>query len=281
MAYVARGGPSRIVQASIEGVLEPMMNDDDKSVKTAPLIPTMVAHMMTPGVVQIPGDVSVSEAAMLLEREQAPCLLIKDTDTQFGLMTPTDIVKKVVAQGLEPHEIEVRTIMTRPVQFIEYDAALSEASILMMATGASLLIVTKQHQPVGILSAQDVLLNPPRRSTRIPVVVSVVGQAPEPGLNYNAIITQLSHAGGLIESSTKLTPKTNVVLAFSISGQNTPLTIRGKVLASEGPHVEPDDTSDETRTWHVDIQFTDLSSPDLGRIRAWALQTMPPSPHPS
>ena len=258
-----------------------MTNDEDKPVKTTSLIPTMVAHMMTPGVVQVPGDISVSEAAMLLEREQAPCLLVKDTDTQFGIMTPTDIVKKVVAQGLEPHDIEVRTIMTRPVQFIEYDEAITEASILMMATGASLLIVTKQHQPVGVLSAQDVLLNPPRRSTRIPVVVSVVGQASEPGLNYNAVITQLSHAGGLIESATTLTPKTNVVLAFSISGQNTPLTIRGKVLASETPGAEPDDTSDETRTWRVDIQFTELSSPDLARIRAWALQTMPPSPNRS
>ena len=256
-----------------------MANDDDKPVKTTSLIPTMVAHMMTPGVVQVPGDISVSEAAMLLEQEQAPCLLVKDTDTQFGIMTPTDIVKKVVAQGLEPHDIEVRTIMTRPVQFIEYNETITEASILMMATGASLLIVTKQHQPVGVLSAQDVLLSPPRRSTRIPVVVSVVGQASEPGLNYNAIITQLSHAGGLIESATMLTPKTNVVLAFSISGQNTPLTIRGKVLASETLGAEPDDTSGETRTWRVDIQFTDLSSPDLARIRAWALQTMPPSPN--
>ena len=36
---------------------------------------TVVAHMMTPGVVQVPGDVSVSEAALLLEREHAPCLL--------------------------------------------------------------------------------------------------------------------------------------------------------------------------------------------------------------
>ena len=27
---------------------------------------TVVAHMMTPGVVQVPGDVSVSEAALLL-----------------------------------------------------------------------------------------------------------------------------------------------------------------------------------------------------------------------
>jgi signal-transduction protein with cAMP-binding, CBS, and nucleotidyltransferase domain len=255
-----------------------MTNDENKPFKTTHLISTTVAHMMTPGVVQVPGDVSVSEAAMLLEREQAPCLLIKDTDTQFGIMTPTDIVKKVIAQGLEPHEIEVRTIMTRPVQFIEYDAGLTEASILMMATGASLLIVTKQHQPVGVLSAQDVLLNPPRRHTRMPVVVSVIGQASEMGPNYNAIITQLSHAGGLIESAIKLMPKTNVVLAFSISGQNTPLTIRGKVLACEIPGAQADDTSSDTHTWSIDIQFTDLSSPDLARIRAWALQTMPPSP---
>ena len=210
-----------------------MTNDDNKPFKTTHLIPTMVAHMMTPGVVQIPGDVSVSEAAMLLEREQAPCLLVKDTDTQFGIMTPTDIVKKVVAQGLEPHDIEVRTIMTRPVQFIEYDEALAEASMLMMTTGASLLIVTKQNQPVGVLSAQDLMLNPPRRGTRIPVVVSVVGQASAQGLNYNAMITQLSHVGGVGRiGRQRLLPKTNVVLAFSISGQNTPLTIRGKVLAS-------------------------------------------------
>src|SRR6266545_2613115 len=93
---------------------------------------TVVAHMMTPGVVQIPGDVSVTEAASLLEREQMPCLLVKDTESRFGLMTPADIVKKVVAQGLEPDDIEVRTIMTRPVQFIEYDRAVEDASTLMM-----------------------------------------------------------------------------------------------------------------------------------------------------
>ena len=258
-----------------------MANDDDKPFKTTHLIPTMVAHMMTPGVVQVPGDVSVSEAAMLLEREQAPCLLVKDTDTQFGIMTPTDIVKKVVAQGLEPHDIEVRTIMTRPVQFIEYDEALAEASILMMATGASLLIVTKQHQPVGVLSAQDLMLNPPRRSTRIPVVVSVVGQASAQGLNYNAIITQLSHAGGLIESATKLTAKDERRTGVFHSWPKHSFNHSWKVLASEIPGAEPDEPSSGIRTWHVDIQFTDLSSTDLARIRAWALQTMPPSPNRS
>lgn len=256
-----------------------MPDDDDKPFKTTHLIHTMVAHMMTPGVVQVPGDVSVSEAALLLEREQAPCLLVKDTDTRFGLMTPADIVKKVVAQGLEPHDIEVRTIMTRPVQFIEYDEALAEASALMMATGASLLIVTKQNQPVGVISAQDLMLTPSRRDTKIPVVVSVVGRASAQGLHYNAMIAQLNHVGALVESATELTPKSHVVLSFSISGQNTPLTIRGKVLASETLGAGSNAPSSGLPTWHVDIQFTDLSSTDLARIRAWALQTMPPSPN--
>lgn len=246
--------------------------------KAANLLPTVIAHMMTPGVVQIPGDVSVSEAALLLEQEQAPCLLVKDTDAQFGLMTPTDIVKKVVAQGLEPHDIEVRAIMTRPVQFIEHDEALAEASTLMMATGASLLIVTKQNQPIGVLSAQDLMLCPPRRAAKIPVVVSVVGRASVQALNYNAMITQLNHVGALVESTTKLAPKANIVLAFSISGQNTPLTIRGRVLDSATAGRESDEPSSGICVWQVNIQFTDLSSSDLTRIRAWALQTMPPSP---
>jgi hypothetical protein len=151
----------------------------------------------------------------------------------------------------------------------------------MMATGASLLIVTKQNQPVGVLSAQDLMLSPPRRGTRIPVVVSVVGQVSTQGLNYNAMITQLSHVGALVESTAKILTGTNVVLAFSISGQNTPLTIHGTVLTSGVPGAGPNDPLSGSPIWHVDIQFTDLSSTDLARIRAWALQTMPPSANPS
>ncbi len=66
--------------------------------------PTFAIHAMTPGVIQIPGDVSVGEAARLMHKEQAPCVLIKDSDTRIGLMTHTDIVYKVVAQGLNPDE---------------------------------------------------------------------------------------------------------------------------------------------------------------------------------
>ena len=239
---------------------------------------TVVAHMMTPGVVQVPGDVSVSEAALLLEREHAPCLLVKDTETVFGLMTPGDIVKKVVARGLEPHDIEVRSIMTRPVQFIEYDQALEEASTMMVATGVSLLIVTKHNQPVGVLSAQDLMLTPPRRETDIPAVVTVFDEHASQQQAYNANIVQLSHVGARLESATGMGSRTRVMLAFSLPGHNAPLTIHGKVLSCGSFTAGAADVP-EQRAFAIEVQFADLSQTDVARLKAWALQAMPSAPN--
>ena len=253
-----------------------MVGQNEPPRNPQPLVRTVVAHMMTPGVVQVPGDVSVSEAALLLEREHAPCLLVKDTETVFGLMTPGDIVKKVVARGLEPHDIEVRSIMTRPVQFIEYDEALEEASIRMVTTGASMLIVTKHNQPVGVLSAQDLMLTPPRRPTNIPSVVTVFDESASPRQAHNANIVQLSHVGARIESASSLRARTRVMLAFSLPGQNTPLTIQGKVLSSSSLPPTAVGSSGQ-RAFGVEIQFADLSRTDLARLKAWALQAIPPA----
>ncbi|HWF60334.1 MAG TPA: CBS domain-containing protein [Nitrospira sp.] len=258
-----------------------MADQDDQQSKASDHQTILVAHMMTPGVVQIPGDVSVSEAASLLERERMPCLLVKDTGSRFGLMTPTDIVKKVVAQGLEPDDIEVRTIMTRPVQFIEYDRAMDEASALMMSTGTPILIVTKQEQPVGVLTAKDLILSPKRCATNISATISVI-EGEGVGNEHPAAISQLSHAGASVESLALLLPGTKVILSFCLSEMMSPLTIRGIVL--NNVRVEPlTDTTGSLMTapWGVEIQFVDLSPADQSRIKAWVLTNLPKSFDPS
>jgi len=237
----------------------------------------LVGHMMTPGVVQIPGDVSVTEAASLLERERMPCLLIKDTEWRFGLMTPTDIVKKVVAQGLEPDDIEVRTIMTRPVQFIEYDRAIEEASTLMMSTGTPILIVTKENQPVGVLTARDLVLSPKRCATNISATINVM-EGEGAGVAHQITITQLSHAGVSLVSPTLLLPGARVILGFSLSENMSPLTIRGTVLNNTVLEAVSGATRSISSTPPVvEIQFIDLSPADQSRIKAWVLGQLPPS----
>lgn len=258
-----------------------MADQDHQQPSTAAHRTTLVAHMMTPGVVQIPGDVSVTEAASLLERERMPCLLVKDSESRFGLMTPTDIVKKVVAQGLEPDDIEVRTIMTRPVQFIEYDRAMDEASALMMSTGTPILIVTKQDQPVGVLTARDLILSPKRCTTNIAATISVIdgaGVADE----HQAAISQLSHAGASVESPALLLPGTKVILSFCLSEMMSPLTIRGIVLNnSRVESVSGTTGALMTEPRGVEIQFVDLSPADQSRIKAWVLTNLPKSLDPS
>lgn len=238
---------------------------------------SLVSHMMTPGVVQIPGDVSVSEAASLLEKEQVPCLLVKDTETRFGLMTPSDIVKKVVAQGLDPEDIDVRSIMSKPVRFIEYDAVLEDAASLMASTGESLLIVTQQNQPVGVLTAQNLVQAPERCQTRFPATISVP-DGHESGAKHEAIVLRLNHLGATVQSSALFLPGTRVSLCFTIPGLSGPFAIGGTVLRSDAPPMAQE-SSGQSRPLGVDVQFTNLSPSDQARIKAWVQQqrSIPPA----
>jgi CBS domain-containing protein len=254
-----------------------IMDSKDHGSQTPDYQTTVVAHMMTPGVVQIPGDVTVTEAASLLEREQMPCLLIKDTESRFGLMTPNDIVKKVVAQGLEPDDIEVRAIMSRPVQFIEYDRGVDEASTLMMSTGTPILIVTKQNQPVGVITARDLVLSPKRCQTNLPATISVLDEA-SPGAEHQAVIIQLSHVGALVESPVLLLPGTKIVLTFSLGESGGRVAIRGTILNDYEHTQRAGKTLGSSSTPGVDIQFTQLSASDQAKLKAWVLQN---SPRPS
>ncbi len=252
-----------------------MVNSNDQPPKTPNPKLTVVAHMMTPGVVQIPGDVSVTEAASLLEREQMPCLLVKDTDLHFGLMTPSDIVKKVVALGLVPDDIEVRTIMSRPVHFIEYDRAADEATSLMMSSGAPILIVTKQEQPVGVLTARDLVLTPKRCHTRVPATIGVM-DSDSPGARHQAVIVQLSHVGAMVQTPTLLLPGTRVFLNFSLPELAAPLTVTGTIL-EEYDALHDSGKTGAVGSPSVDVQFTGLTPADQSRIKAWVLQNSPKS----
>lgn len=69
--------------------------------------------------------------------------------------------------------MEVRSIMSKPVHSVECDQILDDATSLMASTGTSLLIVTKQGQPVGILTARDLALAPKRCDTCLPATIRV------------------------------------------------------------------------------------------------------------
>lgn len=228
--------------------------------------PTAVSQMMTPGVVQIPGDITVAKAAFLMQKEQIPCLLVKDTDGRIGIVTYTDIVKKVVAQGLEAHDIQIRTVVSRPVHSIEFDRPLEEASTLMAVTGVSLLIVMRHGQPVGVLRARDLVYVAKRCTVRIPATVwthEAKGEASrQPGT-----ITHLSHLAAAVEGPLMIPAGASVGISFALPGSPDLITAYGRAAAQS-----KDGESQSPRGWSLEIQFTHLNASDQSQIRLWVAQ---------
>ncbi|MCC7214044.1 MAG: PilZ domain-containing protein, partial [Nitrospira sp.] len=160
------------------------------------------------------------------------------------------------------------------VHSIECDQILDDATSVMASTGASLLIVTKQGQPVGILTARDLALAPKRCETCLPATIRVTNGEGE-GAKHLATIRQLSHVGAFIESRTLLLPGTSIVLSFMLPGTDLSFSLRGTILNSS---YEPEfhEDRDALGTYPgVDIQFAPLPSSDESKIRAWVLQNLP------
>src|SRR5256886_3600092 len=151
---------------------------------------SLVAHVMSPGVVQIPGDVSVRDAAVIMQKEHAPCVIVRDSDDKIGIMTHSDIDHKVVARGLDPDDVEASTIMSTPPYGLEFNQTVESAATVMMTHGVPLLLVTRQDQPIAILAARNIACSPgthkngrgppaPATPRRVHAVVLTIRQSPD------------------------------------------------------------------------------------------------------
>lgn len=234
-------------------------------------LPCLAIHIMTPGVIQIPGDVSVGEAARLMHKEHVPCLLIKDTDTTIGIVTHSDIVRKVIAQGLNPYDVQSRRVMSMPVLFIEFDEPVERVSTTLMSAGVPLLIVTRNHQPIGFVTARDLICPPKRRELPIQASVKVYNEKPE-GVAYPAVISHLGHVGGFIETEAPMQPGARLTVEFSLPGSRLPIAAEALVIeppsGDDVPHVRSGD-----RVPTVAIKFTDVRAADQAEISSWIIRT--------
>lgn len=223
---------------------------------------------MTPGVIQIPGDVSVGEAARLMHKEQVPCLLIKDTEAAVGIVTHADIVCKVVAQGLNPYDVEARVVMSMPVRFVEFDEPVDQITAAMTRAQVPLLIVTRNHHPIGFITARDLLAPPRRRESALRGSVKVYNERAE-GTSYPAVLSRLGHFGAHVESEAPMAAGARITIAFSLPGSRRAIAAEATVLASPPVHGGG-----------VTIQFTDVSPADQSEISSWIIRTRTSSNRP-
>jgi len=123
-------------------------------------------YMVSP-VLSIGPEASAQEAAKLMESKHIGSLLVKEGETFLGIITETDLTRKILAQGLQDKNPKVSDIMTAPLQTIDCHEPIVDANQLMANKRIRHIAVTENDAVVGMLSVKDLIhyyANPRMRS---------------------------------------------------------------------------------------------------------------------
>jgi len=115
-----------------------------------------VKDLMTQNIISILPETSVVEATRIMSTRAISSILIKTGDEYIGIFTDRDVMRKVVASGLDPNNTVVRKIMSSPLITISENAGIEEAAEKMRDSKIRRLIVINEGAVVGIISETDI-----------------------------------------------------------------------------------------------------------------------------
>lgn len=116
------------------------------------------ADVMTKHVIDVAPEAKVAEAIDKMKEWNVTSLLVQRgeaTDT-WGFMSQTDVIEKVVAQGMDPETVQVTEIMTKPVITVPPSASLQDCAALMARADIRRLLVFDGEEFAGIISSTDI-----------------------------------------------------------------------------------------------------------------------------
>ena len=116
--------------------------------------------------VKVDRDAKVRQAAQMMRDQGIGSVFVTAGEEIIGILTDTDLVRRVVAAGADPEKTEVEKIMSAPILRIDGDKTLLDANDLMAREHIRHLGVTKDGKLVGMISVRDLvvfLTNLPRK----------------------------------------------------------------------------------------------------------------------
>ena len=103
-------------------------------------------------------DTDVQTAARIMRDRRISSLFVTNGKEIVGILTDTDMVRRVVAAGVDTLTTTAEKIMSAPILTIEEDKTLLDVSDLMANTHIRHLGVTQSGKLVGMISVRDILV---------------------------------------------------------------------------------------------------------------------------
>lgn len=116
--------------------------------------------------VTVDRDMDARSAAALMRDRNIGSLFVSRGNEIIGILTDTDMVRRVVAVGLDASKTPVEQIMSAPILTIEENRTLLDANDMMASSHLRHLGVARDGKLVGMISVRDLvvfLTNLPRK----------------------------------------------------------------------------------------------------------------------
>jgi len=113
-------------------------------------------YMISP-ILSIDLESSVQEAAQFMLAHNIGSVLVKEFEEYVGIVTETDLTRKVLGKGLNAESTPVSEIMTSPILSLDCYLPVEEANRFMHKNKIRHLAVTEEEKIVGILSVKDLV----------------------------------------------------------------------------------------------------------------------------
>ena len=116
--------------------------------------------------IMIERDTDAQTAARIMRDRGIGSLFVTNGKEIIGILTDTDMVRRVVATGADTHKTTAEQIMSAPILTIEQNKTVLDANDMMAKTHIRHLGVTQDGKLVGMISVRDIvvfLTNIPRK----------------------------------------------------------------------------------------------------------------------
>ena len=111
-------------------------------------------YMVSP-ILSIDKESTVQEAAQFMVAHNIGSVLIKEFEKYVGIVTETDLTRKVLGKGLNAETTGTSGIMTNPNVSLDCYLPVEEANRFMQTDKIRHLAVTEEVKIGGILSVKD------------------------------------------------------------------------------------------------------------------------------
>jgi CBS domain-containing protein len=110
---------------------------------------------MTANPITVRSHSTVFDVAKLMREKDIGSVIIAEEENVLGIVTERDLVRRVIAQNQDPHQVRISDVMTTPVVSIPSNEDVTGAAKLMKEKGIRRLVVMKGSELVGIITTDD------------------------------------------------------------------------------------------------------------------------------